>query len=73
MHDICAIRDDPAAFDAGLARRGLPPITAELLAMDERRRAIVTEQQEAQARRNEASKAIGAAKARRDDPTDLMA
>ena len=59
MHDIRLIRDDPAAFDAGLARRGLPPQAAELIAFDEKRRAIATEMQAGQARRNEASKAIG--------------
>jgi seryl-tRNA synthetase len=73
MHDIRTIRENPEAFDAGLALRGLAPQADSLVALDERRRAIVTEQQAAQARRNEASKAIGAAKARRDDPTDLMA
>ncbi|MBC9031920.1 serine--tRNA ligase [Sphingomonas sp. JC676] len=73
MHDIRAIRENPEAFDAGLAKRGLEPQSAALLALDERRRALITEVQEVQARRNEASKAIGAAKARRDDPTDLMA
>lgn len=73
MHDIRFIRENPEAFDAGLAKRGLAPRSAELLALDERRRALITEAQAAQARRNEASKAIGAAKARRDDPTDLMA
>jgi seryl-tRNA synthetase len=73
MHDIRPIREDPKAFDAGLARRGLAPQAAELVALDERRRVLLTEIQAAQARRNEASKAIGAAKARRDDPTDLMA
>jgi seryl-tRNA synthetase len=73
MHDIRFIRENPTAFDAGLAKRGLEPRSAELLALDERRRALITEAQTAQARRNEASKAIGAAKARRDDPTDLMA
>ena len=73
MHDIRFIRENPAAFDAALARRGLAPLSSELLAMDEKRRALITEAQTAQARRNEASKAIGAAKARRDDPTDLMA
>ena len=73
MHDIRLIRDDPAAFDAALRRRGLAPLSAELLALDERVRALTTETQELLARRNEASKAIGAAKARRDDPTDLMA
>ena len=73
MHDIRLIRDDPAAFDAALRRRGLAPQAAELLAIDERARALTTQTQELLARRNEASKAIGAAKARRDDPTDLMA
>ena len=57
MHDIRAIRTDPAAYDAGLARRGLPARAAELIALDERRRALATEAQTAQARRNEASKA----------------
>ncbi|AOH84658.1 serine--tRNA ligase [Sphingomonas panacis] len=73
MHDIRLIRDDPAAFDAALAKRGVAPASAALLALDEARRALITEAQTAQARRNEASKAIGAAKARRDDPTDLLA
>ncbi len=67
MHDIRLIRENPAAFDQGLARRGLAPLAADLLALDERRRAIVTELQAGQARRNEASKAIGAAKARKDE------
>jgi seryl-tRNA synthetase len=73
MHDIRAIRENPESFDAALARRGLEPQAAELVAMDEKRRALITEAQAVQTRRNEASKAIGAAKARRDDPTDLMA
>ena len=66
MHDIRLIRDDPAAFDAGLARRGLPSQAAELVALDERRRALATEMQAGQARRNEASKAIGQMMARGD-------
>jgi seryl-tRNA synthetase len=69
MHDIRAIRDDPAAFDTGLARRGLAPQSAGLLQLDEVRRARMTEAQALQTRRNEASKAIGAAKAKRDDET----
>ncbi|MCD2323817.1 serine--tRNA ligase [Sphingomonas sp. IC-56] len=73
MHDIRSIRENPEAFDKGLALRGVEPRSAELLALDERRRALITEAQSVQSRRNEASKAIGAAKARRDDPTDLMA
>src|ERR1700754_39015 len=75
MHDIRAIRENPEAFDAGLAKRGLEPQSAALLALDERRRALITEIQVGQARRNEASKAIGAAKAQRDEATaaSLMA
>ena len=69
MHDIRLIRDDPAAFDAALARRGAASQSAALIALDERRRAITTELQAAQARRNEASKAIGAAKAQKDEAT----
>ena len=69
MHDIRAIRDNPATFDAGLARRGLPPHSAEILALDEKRRALSTELQGMQTRRNEASKAIGQAKAKKDEAT----
>ena len=69
MHDIRLIRDDPAAFDAGLARKGLAPASAAILGLDARRRAIATELQVAQARRNDASKAIGQAKAKRDEAT----
>jgi len=67
MHDIRLIRDNPEAFDAGLARRGLSPAAATLLALDEKRRALITQAQAGQARRNEASKAIGAAKAAKDE------
>jgi seryl-tRNA synthetase len=66
MHDIRFIRENPEAFDAGLARRGLPAQAADLIALDEARRAAVTEVQVAQSRRNEASKLIGAAMARGD-------
>ena len=66
MHDIRFIRENPAAFDAGLGRRGLAAPSADILALDERSRAIKTELQQGQARRNEASKAIGAAMAAKD-------
>ncbi|GAY20940.1 MULTISPECIES: serine--tRNA ligase [Sphingobium] len=69
MHDIRFIRENPAAFDAGLARRGLEPLSAELLALDERSRAIKTALQQGQARRNEASKAVGQAMAQKDMAT----
>ena len=66
MHDIRFIRDNRDAFDAGLARRGLPPQADELIALDEARREAVTAVQVAQSRRNEASKLIGAAMAKGD-------
>jgi len=69
MHDIRLIRDNPAAFDAALAKRGVAPVADSLVALDERRRALITEAQAGQARRNEASKAIGAAKAAKDETT----
>ncbi|MBX3507395.1 MAG: serine--tRNA ligase [Parvibaculum sp.] len=67
MFDIKAIRDDAQAFDAGLAKRGLEPQSARLIEIDERRRAIITSLQELQQRRNDASKLIGQAKAKKDD------
>ena len=69
MHDIRLIRDDPAAFDAALVRRGMAASAVGLLALDERRRATVAEAQAGQARRNTLSKSIGAAKAARDVAT----
>jgi seryl-tRNA synthetase len=67
MHDIKAIRDDPDAFDRAWASRGLSPQTPALLALDERLRATQTALQAAQSRRNEASKLIGQAKAKKDE------
>ncbi|MGA7996321.1 MAG: serine--tRNA ligase, partial [Bradyrhizobium sp.] len=67
MHDIKWIRDNPQAFDAGLKRRGLAPLSASLLAIDERRRAAILKSEQAQARRNAASKEIGDAKKAGDD------
>ncbi len=67
MFDIKWIRDNAQAFDAGLAKRGLAPLSAELMALDEARREHVTKLQEAQARRNAASKEIGQAKAKKDE------
>ena len=67
MHDIKAIRDDPDAFDRAWASRGLSPQSAELLKLDERLRAAQTSLQAAQNRRNEASRLIGQAKARKDE------
>ena len=61
MHDLKYIRENPQDFDAALIRRGAAPVAASVLALDENRRAVLTEMQNGQARRNEASKAIGAA------------
>jgi seryl-tRNA synthetase len=67
MHDIKSIRDNPHAFDAGLKRRGLAPLSSSLLAIDEARRAAILASEQAQARRNAASKEIGDAKKAKDD------
>ena len=67
MHDIRWIRENPQAFDRGLARRGLEPQAGQLLATDERRRALIQKLEQAQARRNQASKEIGQAKAAKDE------
>jgi len=67
MYDIKWIREHPEAFDGGLKRRGLPPLSAKLIALDEKRRAAITKSEVAQARRNAASKEIGAAKAKKDE------
>ena len=66
MHDIKLIRENPTAFDAGLARRGVEPVSAAILTLDTARRAVATAMQEGQNQRNEASKAIGAAMGRGD-------
>jgi len=67
MHDIRAIRENPAAFDAALARRGLAPLSPSLLALDEARRAKILAAESATADQNRASKEVGAAKARGDE------
>jgi len=67
MHDIRAIRENPAAFDAALARRGDAPMSSELLAVDEARRAKILAAETAQADQNKASTEVGAAKGRGDE------
>jgi seryl-tRNA synthetase len=67
MHDIKWIRDNPEAFDRALARRGLAAESPRLIAIDERRRATILKAEQAQARRNAASKEIGAAKKAKDE------
>jgi seryl-tRNA synthetase len=69
MHDLKYIRENPEAFDAALRKRGTGAVSAMILSLDEKRRAAQTEMQAAQARRNEASKAIGAAMGKGDTAT----
>ena len=72
MHDIKAIRQNPEAFDAGLARRGLAGQSAELLKLDEKKRAAQTSVQELQSRKNALAKQIGMAKGKGEDATALL-
>src|SRR6185312_13082474 len=67
MYDIKWIREHPDAFDRGLKRRGLEPLSKKLVALDEKRRAAITKFEQAQARRNAASKEIGDAKKAKDE------
>jgi seryl-tRNA synthetase len=67
MHDIRFIRDNAAAFDQGLKNRGLAPVSAELIALDDQRKAAVSALQSALERRNALSKEIGQAKAAKDE------
>ena len=73
MFDLKMIRDDPLAFDAARAKRGLAPLAGEILDLDNRRRGLQTELQELQSRRNDASRAIGQAKGRGEDAAGLIA
>jgi seryl-tRNA synthetase len=67
MHDIKSIRDNPQAFDAAFTRRGLAPIADSLIRLDEARRIAIIASEQAQARRNAASKEIGEAKKAKDN------
>lgn len=73
MHDLSLIRSAPEAFDAGLARRGLPPRSQEILELDAHRRALILETEQTQARRNEASREIGLKKRQGENADALMA
>ncbi len=75
MHDIKQLRTDPEGFDAGLARRGAAPASASILAIDARLRSVQTELQAVLARRNDLSRAVGTAKAAKDEAkaAELMA
>jgi seryl-tRNA synthetase len=73
MHDIRAIRADPAGFDAAMARRGVSPVAAELMTLDTDRRAAQTALQEMQARRNSLAKEIGQGRRTGGDTATLEA
>jgi seryl-tRNA synthetase len=67
MHDIRSIRDNPAAFDQGLRKRGMEPLSERAIGLDERRRAAISAAQTELERRNSLSKEIGQAKAKKDE------
>ena len=67
MHDIRAIRENPEAFDAAMARRGLSGVASEVLALDEARRAAILAAETAQSDQKKAAKEVGAAKAKGDE------
>ena len=67
MHDIRAIRDNPEAFDAALARRGEAAMSQAVLSLDAARRAKIAAAETAKAEQNKASKEVGAAKGRGDE------
>jgi len=73
MFDIKWIRDNPDAFDAGLARRRLAALSAELIGLDKIRREAETRAQEIQAERNKLSREIGQTKARGEDASEILA
>ena len=75
MHDIRAIRENPDAFDPALKRRGLEPLAAELIGLDDARKSAVSAAQANQERRNALSKEVGAAKKAKDEAraAELMA
>src|SRR5438105_221231 len=66
MHDIKWIRANPEAFDAGMAKRGLPPASALLLKLDEEKRKLQTDIQTWQSEKNKIAKEIGMAKGQGD-------
>ena len=73
MLDLKWIRENPAALDAALARRGAAPLSAAVIDIDKRHRGVTTELQTLQSRRNDVSKQIGAVKGKGGDAAPLMA
>ncbi len=72
MFDVKTIRDDPVAFDAGRAKRGLAPLADEIIRLDSVVRTAISKLQALQEQRNKVSKEIGAAKGRGEDADDLI-
>lgn len=72
MFDLNFIRENPEIFDAALDKRGAPAASAEILAVDEKRRSVQTNLQDCQAKRNASAKQIGALKSRGEDATEAM-
>ncbi len=72
MHDIRWIREDPEGFDRAMARRGVAPQATDILTLDEKRRSGQTELQQLQARRNDASREVGAVRQKGGDASHLM-
>ncbi len=73
MHDLKFIRENPAAFDEGMKKRGLPPQSPQILKLDEEKRARQKELDELLAKRNQFAKAIGMAKAKGENTDAIMA
>lgn len=73
MLDIAWIRNSPADLDKALAKRGAAPLSAKIVELDEKRRALMTEQQNLQAKRNSLSKQVGELKAKKQDAESVMA
>ena len=73
MHDLKFIRENPAAFDEGMKKRGLPPQSPQILKLDEEKRERQKELETLLAQRNQFAKAIGQAKAKGEDTTTIMA
>tara|TARA_B100000700_G_scaffold259200_1_gene293889 strand:+ start:1361 stop:2644 length:1284 start_codon:yes stop_codon:yes gene_type:complete len=72
MHDIRWIRDNPKQFDTALARRGLEPLSIQVIELDGSNRRITTELQELQKLRNEVSKQVGRLRSKGEPADDLI-
>src|ERR1700759_5400 len=73
MHDLKFIRENPAAFDEGMKKRGLPPQSPQILKLDEEKRGRQKELDELLAKRNQFAKQIGQAKAKGENVDAVMA